>query len=98
MVVSYIDHCVEDENESGMNKQRAHVHLVIAANMCEDETAGKMALLGEASRVRLIHIADQLKIKLDRTLSGLVKGGRDEIIDIILGHPCTVAEIEQHIR
>ena len=86
-----------ERNEVGLEKQRALTEVAIAARSCEDETAAKMSVLEEVSRIKLVHIAEQLGIELERTMNGAPQQTRQEIIDAILEHSCTVTDITFHV-
>ena len=88
---------VDPLNEAGMEKQRALVSLTALAKSCEDDVAGKMHILEDMSRTRLIHVAEQLNVELKYSLDGTCYLTRGEIIDTMLTHTCTAADVAEYL-
>ena len=88
---------VDPLNEAGMGKQRALVNLTALAKGCEDDVAGKMHILEDMSRTRLIHVAEQLDVELKYSLNGVCYLTRGEIIDEIVSHHCTAADVAEYL-
>lgn len=88
---------VDPLNEAGMEKQRALVGLAALAKSCEDNVAGKMHILEDMSRTRLIHVSEQLNIELKYSLDGTCYLTRSEIIDEMISHTCTAADVAEYL-